>query len=603
MKLSKEEQQILEGQQGQLMRRIMETLVLYGEILEADRFLDIQGNGHFSISGSTPGVDAPVELLEELVAAGLKTKFPFTLDPREPLDFRNLGITPEQELEFKRMFKDNGRTQTAMKLLGLEDHHAYTCSPYVFEGGNIPGRGDILAWSESSCVVYANSALGARTNRNAAIIDLLSNIAGKTPRFGLLTDEGRKANWKIEICTETLPNPQLLGAAIGEKVQDGIPYITGVREFLGDGINNITRDYLKEMGAACAAIGAVALYHIEGITPEAVDYKENLLHQDYQSYRITDEILSSLIASYPVMWKDPGATPQKAMIGCPHLSLRELHEWTDRISNALASNNRDTIAVDTVLVAPPKVLRQFRHDTPEIFNKLTATGARLSGTCLESYMNNSLCGNEAVLTNSNKLRTFTNARLILDAQLAEIIATGKVPAHDKAPVKRDTPLEKPRSDTAELTKSVNSQKNFRGRPLFKGKLHAKALVSHTGFNSLASYYSTVLKDDDMAICGDHNSPELYGKDLKGSALCIPTTVGSTSAGAVWELVARKGVAPAVILLSEKIDSLSAAGLALAEKWANSKIPAVDSLGKEFLQSVNEGDVVAVDEDGNVTIRP
>ncbi len=602
MKLTREEKAILNGQEGSVMQKIMETLVLYGEILEAERLVDIEGNGHFSISGSTPGVDAPVELLEELVEAGLKTKFPFTLDPREPLDFRNLGITPEQEMEFKRMFKDNGRAQTSMKKLGLQNHDAYTCSPYVFEEGNIPKQGDILAWSESSCVVYANSALGARTNRNAAILDLLSNIAGKTPAFGLLTDEGRKANWKIEVATEKLPNPQLLGAAIGSKVQDGIPYIIGLEKFLGKGIDDTTRDYLKEMGAACAAIGAVALYHIEGITPEAEELGNDLLLVDHQSYQITDKVLNDLIASYPVMWKDPNAMPKKAMIGCPHLSLRELHEWTDRITNALHANERETISVDTVLVAPPKVLRQFRHDTREVFEKLDATGARLSGTCLESYMNNSLCGNEAVLTNSNKLRTFTNARLVLDAQLAEIIATGKLPEQED---RVTTSEDKGSRDEKAITTSVaNGDRNkFFGRPLFKANVKTKALVSHTGFNSLASFYNTILTNDDQAICGDHDAKAIYGKNLTGTALCIPTTIGSTSAGAVWELVARRKVAPAVILLSGKIDSLSAAGLALAEKWANHRIPAVDNLGEEFLSSVKEGDEILVNEDGRVTIVP
>ncbi len=603
MKLTSEEKEILNGKQGPVMQRIMETLVSYGDILNADRLLDIEGNGHFSISGSTPGVDAPVELLEELVEAGLTTKFPFTLDPREPLDFRNLGITPEQELEFKRMFKDNGRAQTSMKKLGLQNHDAYTCSPYVFEEGNIPKRGDVLAWSESSCVVYANSALGARTNRNAAILDLLSNIAGKTPEFGLLTEEGRKANWKVEVRTEKLPNPQLLGAAIGNKVQDGIPYISGLRKFLGDGISESTRDYLKEMGAACAAIGAVALYHIEWITPEAIDFQNDLLQGDHKTYQITDEILAQLIASYPVMWKDPNALPQKAMIGCPHLSLRELHEWTDRITTSLQAHNRDKLAVETILVAPPKVLRHFRHDTPEAFERLSATGARLSGTCLESYMNNSLCGNEAVLTNSNKLRTFTNARLILDAQLAEIIATGKIPINETVPPKVDVQASVASSrESSAGTRSSKTQREFEGRPLFRGNVRAKALVSHTGFNSLASFYNTVLGNDDQAICGDHDAPELYGKNLTGSALCIPTAIGSTSAGAVWELVARRNVAPAVILLSSKIDSLSAAGLILAEKWANNRIYAVDSLGEDFINTVAEGDMISVEEDGTVTIE-
>jgi predicted aconitase len=150
-------------------------------------------------------------MLEELVSAGLRTKFPFTLDPKPPLDFHNLGLTPQQKEEFNTMFRDEARYQEGMSALGLRDRQSYTCSPYLPEAGNIPVRGSVLAWSESSCVVYANSVLAARTNRNAAIVDLFSNLLGSTPLFGLLTDEGRKADWCIEIRTQKLPPPQLLG--------------------------------------------------------------------------------------------------------------------------------------------------------------------------------------------------------------------------------------------------------------------------------------------------------------------------------------------------------------------------------------------------------
>jgi predicted aconitase len=115
-----------------------------------------------------------------------------------------------------------------MLQLGLKDVEAYTCTPYLAEVGNIPRRGARLAWSESSCVVFANSVLAARTNRNAAVMDILCNIAGKTPLTGFLTDEGRRANWWVEVTTRSLPNPQLLGAAIGMKVMEDVPYIVGL---------------------------------------------------------------------------------------------------------------------------------------------------------------------------------------------------------------------------------------------------------------------------------------------------------------------------------------------------------------------------------------
>jgi predicted aconitase len=309
--------------------------------------------------------------------------------------------------------------------LGLRDAQAYTCTPYLPEVGNIPQRGAILAWSESSCVVYANSVLAARSNRNAAIMDLLSNIIGKTPLTGLLTDAGRRATWRVEVQTRALPNPQLLGAAFGTRVMEDVPYIAGLDRFLAPLPAEATLDYLKEMGAACAALGAVGLYHVEGITPEAVEQGAGLLEPGYRSYTIDDRLLEHLLASYPVMWADRAARPSKCLIGCPHLSLRELYGWTDSIESVLRARGRSRLAVPTILCAAPQVLARFTADRQAV-ERLRNTGARLSATCAESYMDNQLCAREAVVTNSNKLRAFTGARLFLDEELLEVIATGQI---------------------------------------------------------------------------------------------------------------------------------------------------------------------------------
>ena len=301
IKLTQEEQGILQGKQGPTMQRVMKTVVLYGEALGAERLVDIEGNGHFVISWATPGIAPSLEMLEELVTTGLKTKYPFTLDPKAPLDFENLSLRPEQERLLEKLYRDQGRYDDRMLQLGLRDTDAYTCNPYQAEVGNIPKRDTILAWSESACVIFANSVLGARTNRNGAIIDLLTNIVGKTPLADLLTDEGRRATWLVDVKTAQLPNPQLLGAAIGRKVLADVPFIVGLDRFLGSGLSEETLDYLHEMGAACATYGAVGLYHAENITPEAVDQGTELLVPDHTTYVIDDQELQDLLSSYPVL--------------------------------------------------------------------------------------------------------------------------------------------------------------------------------------------------------------------------------------------------------------------------------------------------------------
>ena len=613
MKLNSEEQAILDGKSGPTMQKVMQTLLLYGQAVDATHMVTIEGEGHFSISGPFPGGDIPLYLLDELVDAGLKTKLPFTLNPKSPLDFENLGVTQAQKQEFKKMFRDETHYQRGMRKLGLRGRNDYTCSPYVFDGGNTPKRDVILAWSESSCVIYANSALGARTNRNAAIIDLLSNIIGKTPMFGLLTNEGRRANWRIDIETTKLPNPQLLGTAIGKRVQDGIPYICGLDRFFTNQIDERARDYLKEMGATCAAIGAIGLYHIENVTPEALDQGRSLLLSDHQVHLINDSELQELVNSYPNMWDKQDSVPEKVMIGCPHLSLRELLEWTDRISGCLDKNGREKIAIDTVLVAPPQVLQLFREQHHAEHQKLQAAGARLSATCCEAYMTNRLCSSEAVLTNSSKLRAYTNARLVLDEQLVETIVTGNMQQSSNKTQLINTKVKNPEEEYSKdllsktqipPTQVINIEKKvttFYGRPLYPDNVSGKALVTRSGFNSLASFVDAMVNNSISATCSDHDSLNLYGKALTGSILCIPKTVGSTSAGATWEYVARHKMAPAAVLFSEKIDSLAAAGMALAKAWALQPICVVDNLGIDFLNTVEEGQQIMIDCDGKALI--
>jgi hypothetical protein len=423
MFLTLEEQQLLQGKRGLILQKIMQTLVLYGEALDAGRFVEVEWGGHFALHHVLPGIGPRLEMLQELVDAGLRTRLPFTVDPYPPLDFKNLDLDDEQKRLFVQTFADQARFNRLMLQLGLRDKDAFTCTPYLTEVDNIPPRGTILAWSESSAVVYANSVLGARSNRNAVIMDLFSNLAGKTPLTGLLTDDGRRATWRIELCTNRLPHPQLLGGAIGKKVLADVPFIGGLERFLGPGLNDKTRDYLKEMGAACAAIGAVGLYHAQHITPEAIDQDEALLSPGYKTYLIDDAELEQLQKNYPVMWTDKNDPPQRCLIGCPHLSLRELYVWLEQIGLALNKQGRSSVAIHTLLAAAPQVIAVFKADQ-KAWNRLNDLGVRLSPTCLEALMQNPLVEREAVVTNSNKLRYFTKARYLPDEQLLTIITGG-----------------------------------------------------------------------------------------------------------------------------------------------------------------------------------
>lgn len=144
-------------------------------------------------------------------------------------------------------------------------------------------------------------------------------------------------------------------------------------------------------------------------------------------------------------------------------------------------------------------------------------------------------------------------------------------------------------------------KIFSGRAILPGNVEGKALVTHLGFNTYASFYNNLREATDSAICADSSNQDLYGKNLTDKVICLPKTTGSTSAGAVWQRVARFGVAPLAMLFSQTIDSLAAAGLIVSDIWANKRICAVDSLGEDFLNYVKEGQWIKVTKDGSVTV--
>lgn len=145
-------------------------------------------------------------------------------------------------------------------------------------------------------------------------------------------------------------------------------------------------------------------------------------------------------------------------------------------------------------------------------------------------------------------------------------------------------------------------REFKGRPVVPGNITATALVSHGGFNTLASFQKSLMFGDKQAKCSDQNNPDLYEKPMCSTALCLPQTIGSTTGGLVLYCAAAMGRQPACMLFSKPIDSLAAAGAILAEVWTDASMPVVDNLGDEFLDCVKSGMELTVSEDGTVTIK-
>jgi len=422
MYLTPEQQAMLDGAKGETMAKVAKTLVMYGDAFGADKMVPVTSEYNHLVTSFGLKMMKPVfDLMQQLIDAGALSQQQFSVDPR-PVD-KNVPANFLQKLIFNKiMYATQESYEDQLKALGLMDENAFTCACYLDQVGNKPKKGDILSWAESSAVVYANSVLGARCNRNSGIMDIMGSIAGFVPHFGLLTDEGRKATWIIKVATAKKPEAQLLGSAVGMKVMEDVPFITGMEKWLGTELNDENCAYLKDFGAATASNGAVGLYHIENLTPEAKEQGAGLVAPGAKVYVIDDAELERVKANYPVMWKNPDAQPKLCFVGCPHMSLQQLKDWTVRVEEGLKNSGNAKVLIPTVFTSAPAVIKEFEQT--EYAARLTATGVILSYICPLMYMNNPLCKAMPVMTSSNKLRTYTTARYYTEEEILAKITKG-----------------------------------------------------------------------------------------------------------------------------------------------------------------------------------
>ena len=289
MHLTKDEERILSGEKGENYAKMMSILVKIGEIYGADKLIPITSAQISGVSYNTIG-DAGLHFLNSLkdVKVAVKTTLnPLAFDDRYLDTLQVDAQLFKKQMEIIKAYKNMGVKTTA------------TCTPYYYD--NVPKLGEHIAWAESSAVIYANSIIGARTNREGAVTALASAIIGKTPNYGLHLDEERKATHIVELDFE--PEGEdfpLLGLLIGKEVQ-GIPYLKIKGNY----------DDFKLMGAAMAASGSIAMYHVESFTPE---YK-NALQDKVERIGIEKDEIEKMKKIVDV---------ELVTIGCPHVSPTEL---------------------------------------------------------------------------------------------------------------------------------------------------------------------------------------------------------------------------------------------------------------------------------------
>ncbi len=299
MHLTKEQKQILAGGQGKVLERMFRLLVRLGDIYGADRMIPVGSVQVAGVSYKSIG-DPGLEFLNDLASKGAKVQVPTTLNPpgMDLVDWKELGFPEdfaEKQLQIMDAFKQMRIMTTA------------TCTPYLV--GNLPRFGEHIAWSESSAVSFANSVIGARTNREGGPSALAAALCGVTPNYGLHLDENRKPNVAVEVDADPKSNADFgaLGWYVGGQVKKGIPYFKGIKD--------ANTDQLKALGAAMAASGAVALYHAEGLTPEA-----SLM--DPKGLETIEVGKGELKGAREKL--NTGKNPDIIILGCPHASLREI---------------------------------------------------------------------------------------------------------------------------------------------------------------------------------------------------------------------------------------------------------------------------------------
>ena len=265
--------------------------------------------------------------------AGLKSYAPYTVNPR-PYDVYNVQNNPTDMELIYQGYPLQMKLDCVHSRLGAPDLNFRSCACYLDEVGNAPEPGTPVAWCESSAVNYGNSVLGIRTNRYGAGMEMVCAMLGKAPEFGLMTDEGRKAKWLIDVKTIEEPDWGVLGTAIGRKCVEDIPYVAGVEQYFGGEVTNDNWHKLKVMGSATAAAGAVGCYHVEGVTPGAEG--KGPRHAGRRTTRPTSTTTrSSRRSSTPsrTCGRTTDGDPTAAFIGCPHNTYEEIGEVGERWSS------------------------------------------------------------------------------------------------------------------------------------------------------------------------------------------------------------------------------------------------------------------------------
>lgn len=381
MYLTEEEQKMLNGERGPSVQKAMQIQVQLGEIYGAERMIPVK-SAHMPGSsvvvageGALKFIEKMGENCEEFAAYTTLNTAAVDLDRPEEIGFKDGDVQRQKRL-----------TCAYEKMGGIACH---TCTPYLI--GHVPMKGEHVAWGESSAIAFANSVLGARTNREGGPSALAAAITGRVPAYGYHLDENRKGQYIIDVQARLSDVSDFgsLGYWVGQKVGSGVPVFTGIGR-------EVNTDQLKMLGAALASSGAVALFHIVGVTPEAPTLEAAMGGNEPKERWTFGE--AEKAEACAKLNKHQGQPVSLVALGCPHSSLNEI------ITIAKLLEGRQVKATFWVLTSQPVKHFAYRSGYGQI---IEAAGAKLVvDTCSvlgEMSAPMEKIGMTAMATNSAKL--------------------------------------------------------------------------------------------------------------------------------------------------------------------------------------------------------
>jgi hypothetical protein len=390
---------MLKGEYGEVESKCLKLLKALGEIYEAERMIKVSSVHVSGVSYKNIG-EPGLRLLEDFASKGVKVKVKATINPGgiDPEKWKMLGIPEsfaEKQLRIYNAFKR------------MEFMESLTCTPY--EAGNKPRLGEHVAWAETSAQTYANSILGAKTNRESGISALASALTGRTPYYGLHLDENRRPTLLVEV--ENMPKGSLwfgaLGYLIGETYGKAIPYFRGLK--------NGEPEEFKALGAALASSGASAIYHVEKVSPEAEKYKVNV--EKSEKLRVSPRDLRKMTDKI-----SGGNGGDCVFLGCPHCSLQRIKQIADMVKG------RKVKGEFWVFTSKPVYREALRRGYVEAVEK--AGGKILKGMCIVVSPLKEL-GVNSVLTDSFKAAHYLPETCRVDVKLLTFKACVKAALGEK----------------------------------------------------------------------------------------------------------------------------------------------------------------------------